>query len=112
MGFFDQYQDTAAAGEWIGAEEKKTLIDNGIPFTITDVRYEQESQFGERYVAEVVLDSDPESKTRLLSFAVSGVESRDRMLQQMISYFETEPDEQPRAILEKVGRSILLRPAE
>lgn len=113
MGFFDEYQESQGPkGDFIGREEKQSMIDNAVPFTITDLTLDSNSQFGERYVAKVKVDSDPEAKDRLISFQTGSVESRDRMLASMATYLESTNEDFPRAVLTKVGRSILLQPAE
>lgn len=115
-GFFDEYQDIG--GNFVSAEEKQYLIDNGVPFPITAVV--EDHAFGQdRFVAKVELPEDvsedadwTELVERNIAFPKSGVESRDRMLDQMKEYL-LRPDSEPVTVkLEKVKRSIIIRNAE
>jgi len=60
MSFFDSYKEIA--GNFIGADEKQVLIDEGIPFQITAIQSDPENRFGPRYVASVLVP-DPASGT-------------------------------------------------
>lgn len=104
--FFDTFTDTSA-GNWVKADEKNELMENGQTFVITSVSRDEHSQFGERYVAHVIL-SDEE---RAMSFPVGTVESRDRMLEALEKWLDDPANEKPVCKLEKVGRSIIIRPA-
>lgn len=109
MGFFDDYKDIGG-GEYVGADEKAVLIENGIPFQITDVVYQEESKFGERYVCRVELP-DPETgetEERLMSFSAGTVESRDRMLKALSEWLDDGDNEPPYVKLEKVGRAVII----
>lgn len=108
MSFFDNYKDIGG-GEYVGADEKGVLIEQGIPFQITDVVYQEESKFGERYVCRVMLPGDdggPEE--RLMSFSVGTVESRDRMLHALSEWLDEADNEPPFVKLEKVGRAVII----
>lgn len=110
MSFFDNYKDIGG-GEYVGADEKQVLIDNGIPFQITDVVYQEESKFGERYVTKVLLpneDSGAYEDERLMSFGVGSVESRDRMLAALAEWLDEADNEPPWVKLEKVGRAVII----
>lgn len=109
MSFFDDYKDIGG-GEYVGADEKAVIIDEGIPLTVVDVVYQEESQYGERYVCRVLLP-DPDTgdeEERLMSFGCGSVESRDRMLKAMAEYLETDGAEPPTVKLEKVGRAVII----
>lgn len=109
MGFFDEYKDIGG-GEYVGADEKAVLIESGIPFQMTDVVYQEESKFGERYVTRVMLP-DPETgetEERLMSFSAGTVESRDRMLKALQEWLDDADNEPPYVKLEKVGRAVII----
>lgn len=111
MGFFDEYKEIG--GNFIGAEEKQVLIDNGIPMEVLAVVMDEANKYGPRFVAKVSVP-DPatgEEAERAISFPTGTVESRDRMLTQLASYLERADAEPVRVKLEKVGRSILVRAA-
>ena len=109
MSFFDTYKDIGG-GQYVGKDEKDVLIENGIPFQITDVVYQEESKFGERYVTRVELP-DPESgetEERLMSFSAGTVESRDRMLKALAEWLDDADNEPPYVKLEKIGRAVII----
>lgn len=109
MSFFDEYKDIGG-GEYVGSDEKNVLIDNGIPFQMTDVVYQEESKFGERFVTRVALP-DPETgetEERLMSFGAGTVESRDRMLRALAEWLDDADHEPPYVKLEKVGRAVII----
>jgi len=113
VSFFDEYKDIGG-GEYVSSDEKNVLIENGIPLKITDVAYQEESKFGERYVCRVLLP-DPETgdeEERLMSFSAGTVESRDRMLKAMAEYLDDADAEPPLVKLEKVGRAVIIVKAE
>lgn len=111
MSFFDEYQEVG--GSYIGADEKKAMMDAGIPFTITAVLDDDGNKYGARYVTKVLVPN-PETgdeEERNISFPKGTVDSRDRMLGQMQEYL-SRPDAEPVVCkLEQVGRSILIRQA-
>jgi hypothetical protein len=113
MGFFDTYKDIGG-GEYVSADEKGVLIENGIPFQMTDVVYQDESKYGERFVTRVLLpDPDTgETEERLMSFSAGTVESRDRLLRAMGEWLDDADNEPPYVKLEKVGRSVIIKAAE
>jgi len=115
-GFFDEYQDIG--GNFVDAAEKQYLMDNGVPFAITAVVSDRAFD-QDRFVAKVELpeevgeDADwTQLVERNISFPKSGVESRDRMLEQMQEYLNREGSEPVTVKLEKVKRSIIIRNAE
>lgn len=113
MGFWDDNEDLlASGGAYVGKDEKQDLMENGVVFPITGIIVEDSPKFGERYVATVVLpDEDGSKSDRLISFPKGTVESRDRTLDRMRKWLEDPTNEPPLVKLEKVGRSILVRPA-
>lgn len=118
MGFFDEFTDTSG-GAFVGKDDKAVLMEQGIAFPITALSVQDSPQYGERYVATVVIpagvfdgEGDDEERDRLISFPKGTVESRDRMLDAMIGWLEDPSNEPPVVKLEKVGRSILVRKAE
>lgn len=117
MSFFDEYKEIG--GRFLKAEDKQVLIDNGIPFQVTEVQADDENQYGPRFVAKTLLPvtlaegavADNEESEVNIAFPKGTVESRDRMLKQMSEYLEREDAAPVIVKLEKVGRSILLRQA-
>jgi hypothetical protein len=112
MSFWDSYKDTG--GNYISAEEKQVLIDEGVPLTVVSIIEDERNKYGPRYVAKV-LAPNPETgdtEERNIGFPIGTVESRDRMLDQMASYLEEDGQEPVVVKLEKVGRSIIIRKAE
>ena len=111
MAFWDEYKEVG--GNYIGADEKAVLMENGIPLTVVDVIEDQANQYGPRWVAKVMAPN-PESgdeEERAISFPIGTVESRDRMLKQLSEYLAREDAETVVVKLEKAGRSILIRQA-
>jgi hypothetical protein len=111
VSFWDEYEEIG--GNFIGADEKRVLMDAGIPMTVQSIVEDQHNQYGPRYVAKVVVPNPEtgEDEERAISFPIGTVESRDRMLSQMIEYLGREDAEQVAVKLEQVGRSILVRQA-
>lgn len=112
MSFWNEYEEIS--GNFIGAEEKAVLMDNGIPMKVLEVKEDEANQYGPRYVITVMVPNPTsgEEEERLISFPIgSGVESRERMLAQMKEYMEREDAEPISIKLEKVGRAILIRQA-
>lgn len=116
-GFWDANPDllTGGGGEYVGADEKEELMEDGVPFPVTSVAI-RENPFekdSEQYVVAITLpDSETgEPTARLLTFTKGAVESRDRTCDRMAKYLEDPANEPPVCQLEKVGRSIILRPA-
>lgn len=111
MSFFDTYQEIG--GNFIKADEKRVLMDEGIPLTITGIAEDPTNKYGPRYVLAVLVPN-PETgqeEERSLGFLQGSVESRDRMLSQMKEYLESDGAEPVVCKLEQVGRSILIRQA-
>lgn len=111
MSFWDSYKEIG--GNYIGAEEKQVIMDEGIPLVVQEVILDEENQYGPRFVAKVLV-ANPETgeeEERNLSFPRGTVESRDRLLTQLTAYLEGEEGATVTIKLEKVGRSILIRNA-
>lgn len=108
-GFFDEFKDVGG-GEYVDADEKAVLVDHGIPVTITQVVYQEESKFGERYVLKVQYEDDEGPQDKLMSFGKGTVESRDRMLHAMEQWLDDPMNDPPVVVIEKVGRPFILRP--
>lgn len=111
MGFWDEYKEIG--GNFIKADEKQVIIDNGIPLRVSAVIEDQNNQYGPRYVAQVEVPNPEtgEDEERVIGFPIGTVESRDRMLGQLVEYLGREDAEVVTVKLEKAGRSILLRQA-
>jgi len=107
--FFDNFQESAGGGSFIGKEEKATLIKDATPLTVQAVR-KGESKFGLRYVVDVDLDGE----IRSLSFTADSVESRDRMLDAMTQYLEDPEAEKPvvKLVVPGPGPSVVITSAE
>lgn len=113
MAFWDEYKEVG--GNFVKAPEKQILMDEGVPFPITSVVEDQTNKYGPRYVAQVVIPEGVdgcEAGERTISFPIGTVESRDRMLSQMEKYLDRDDADDVTVKLEKVGQSILIRPAE
>lgn len=114
MGFWDSYEDLSGGGEWIKADEKNVLAENGIPVKVTKVVHDPDNQYGERYVL-FLLAPDPETGSeaeRKIGFASgSGADSRDRMLAGMVTYFAENPGEEIAVKIVKKGRGFYLEQA-
>jgi hypothetical protein len=107
MGFFDNYKDEGGLN-YISAEEKSALIKNKVPLTVLRVWY-GEGQYGPKYTAVV----EYEGEERAVSFGAGKVESRDRMFDAMMEWFNQEGEEDPpKVVLEKVKQSIILKNAD
>lgn len=111
MGFFDTYTDTSGSG-YVNAAEKKVLMDEGVTFPISQVFVEDHPEFGERYVASVTVPGEDGLEDRRISFPKGTVDSRDRMLDAMEKWLEDPDNELPIVKLTKVGRSIIIVPAD
>lgn len=107
MSFWDEY--TELSGDWIKADELQVLIENGIPVTVTGVLEDDANAYGARYVLQVNVP-DPETgeeAPRLKAFPKGTVESRDRMLAQMLGYFARQDAEPVVGKFDQKGRSKL-----
>lgn len=111
MSFWDEYKEIG--GNFIKADEKDVLMENGIPLTVLEIADDQHNQYGPRYVAKVTVPNPEtgEDEERAIAFPQGTVESRDRMLSQMMEYLERDDADEVSVKLEKVGRSILIRQA-
>lgn len=106
MGFFDQYKDEGGLA-YIGAEEKAALSKAQTVLPIVRA-WHGEGQFGPKYVAIVEVDGEE----RAMSFGAGTVESRDRMFDALIEYFDSEEDVAPvNVVLTKVKQSWILKDA-
>lgn len=112
MSFFDNYED-AGPGNWVSADEKDAIIENGIPFKIIAVTYEEEGKYGDRFVLRIELPNPEtgEEEERLMGYGAGTVESRDRMLRSMKSYLEDADAVPPEVKIERIGRAVIIRPA-
>lgn len=114
MSFWDDYKDLSGGGEWINAEEKQVIAENGIPVTVTNVVFDPQNKYGERYVL-FLLVPNPETgddEERKLGFpSGSGAESRDRMLNGMAAYFEGDDADPLTVKIVKKGRGFYLEQA-
>ena len=113
--FFDGYKDIGG-GDYVDKDEKDVLIDNGIPFRITDVVYQEESKFGERFVCRVLLpdteSGEENDEERLMSFGAGTVESRDRLLRALAEWLDEADNEPPFVKLTRAGRAVIIERGE
>ena len=110
MGSFkDKYVPSEGGGGiYIGGDEKAELAENGIPFRVTDVSYEPDTQYGAQYELTCYLPTDPDEERRMAFSAESGVGSRDDMLSQAVDHFSDADAEEFWVKLNKKGRSWVL----
>lgn len=110
MSFWDDYKEPQ--GAWVKAPEKAVLIENGIPFVITGV-VKGDYQGEPRYMVEAQVPNPEtgEPEARLFGFGKGVVESRDRMLGQLMEYLGRDDATEVKVKLEKVGKSVLIRQA-
>lgn len=109
VGFFDEYPDEGGAS-FLSKDEKAALVKSGKTVKITNVyAFTDAGQYpGPAFMT--ILDVDGEE--RKLSFKRdSGVESRDRQLQNAIAWFAEHPDEPIEVVLTKAGNAFLFKPA-
>jgi len=113
LSFWDEYKELG--GSYINADEKKVIMDNGIPLRVVAVIQEETNQFNQpRFVLQVIVPNPEtgEDETRKLAFPYgSGAESRDRMLAGMMEYLGANDGEEIAVKLEKQGRAYFLRQA-
>lgn len=102
QGFFDTYRDEGG-GQFLSAEEKELLIDEGVAFPVTSVA-SSESEFGPRWVVGIELEGEP----RLVGFSRGKVFSRDRLLEALQGYLAEEGAEPPELRIVMNKRSQLL----
>lgn len=111
MGFdFDKYK--SSGGKFIAADEKQVLAENGIPFTVKDIKTVHKF---ERENYELTIDvPDPETgedEERVLSFPIgTGADSRDATLAGMQEYLAGGGDP-VKCKVEKIGRAFFLSQA-
>lgn len=110
MGFdFDKYK---SSGNYITAEEKKVLAENGIPFDVLAVR--DKEKFDQQHYELTIRVPDPETgedEERTLSFPIgTGADSRDATLKGLKEYIE-ETGEEVRSKVTKIGRAYFLESA-
>lgn len=111
--FKDNYVPSSdGGGLYIGSEEKAELAENGIPFKVTDVAYEPDTQYGEQYAMTVFLPTAPDEERRLSFAAKSNVGSRDDMLEQAVDFFADADAEPFWAKLTKAGRAWIIELAD
>lgn len=107
MGFFDEYKEEGGL-DYVGKDEKSVLITNGTPLEVQRIFHSEAGQFGPKYTMIVLLNGDE----RAISFGAGKVESRDRMLDAMSEYLDTEEEvEKPVVKLVRVKQSVLIRNA-
>lgn len=110
MGFdMKKYQ---GGGDFIKADEKQVLVDNGIPFTVTAIG--RSDKFEKPQFVLTILCPDPTTgdvEERKLGFTIgSGADSRDDMLKAMERHFD-EGGEPVEAKVVKYGRGFFLEAA-
>lgn len=106
MGSFkDSYVDTGGSN-WVSADEKKELIADRTPFTITKVRTGTDTYQGKeklRYFVSIAISDAPDEE-RMLGFDAGLVPSRDRLLDSYAASLD-ETGETEEFVLEKVSGS-------
>lgn len=115
MAFFDNYKDLGGGGRFLSAADKQVLIENGVPFKITGLQFDEHNEHGPRFIAFVLVPDveSGEEEERKIGFPVgSGVGSRDSMLEAMKEYFDGKDSEPVVVKMEKPGRAIFLINAE
>lgn len=112
MSFWDSYKEVG--GNFVSGDEKKVLIENGIPFDITQVSKRESGKFGPEYALSVIVPNaetgEPEERT--MCFQAGTVGSRDDMLAQMEQYLDSDEGQPVTCKLEMGGRAVLIRKAE
>jgi hypothetical protein len=112
VSFWDNYEEVG--GNFVSGNEKKVLIDNGIPFDITAITHRDEGKFGPEWMLSVLVPNaetgDPEERT--MCFQSGNVGSRDDMLRAAKAYLDGDEGAPITVKLEMNGRSQLLRSAE
>lgn len=83
-GYTDEHSDTGTGGEFLTAEEKELLIEEGVGFPILSVG-KADTKFGERYMVGTELEGEP----RMIGFSTGKVFSRDRALDAIKLWLET-----------------------
>lgn len=76
----EKYQ---GGGKFLSAEETEQLLDSGTVIDITGVR-EDDGKFGKRYL----VDLNIEGEAAIKSFTIGSVQTRDKLLADMLTYFE------------------------
>lgn len=112
MGFFDEFQDSGSLPDKVKVEEKAVLVAQGTPFEILRVIYFPTGKFGDKeknptgawYAVVINLDDEERS----LFFNKGNVESRDRMLDEMVEYLKRDDAVSPVVYFEQKGQSIVL----
>jgi hypothetical protein len=110
--FWDNYKEVG--GNFVSGDEKKVLVENGIPFDVTQVTKRESGKFGPEYALSVLVPNaetgEPEERT--MTFQYGTVGSRDSMLAQMEVYLDSEGASPVTCKLEMGGRAVLIRKAE
>ncbi len=101
MGFFDEFEEIS--GNWIGKEEKASMIADETPFVALTVA-RVSSRYGPRYVVKTELDGEE----RLLGFGAEAVESRDRLFDALIGYLARDDAEPVNLKMKRSGQSVLV----
>lgn len=112
MSFWDEFKDVGG-GQYVSAEEKAALIENGVAFQILAIADDPGNKYGPRYILKVSLPNPltGENEERNIGFQQGTVQSRDRMLAAMQDYLASADAEDVFVVLEKVGQAILIRNA-
>lgn len=113
MGFFDTYKDEGS-GNYIGKDERQTLIANEVPLEIVKIYETQHSEYGPKYNVVVNLEGEERTISWKKADENGGVYSRDRMLVAMQEYLESKGDDDPlpRVVIYRVKQAQLLRDAD
>lgn len=108
--FFDNYVDEGGAS-FIGKDEKAVLVKNKTVLPIVRAYAFTDTGNYPGPAQAVVVDLDGEE--RRMSFKTGTVETRDRMIEAMIAYFDENGDdaEPVEVVLERAGNAFLLRDA-
>lgn len=112
MSFFDNYEDVAAisGGSFLKAPEKQFLIENAVDFVVVKMAYDEQNQYGPRYIAVISVPNEETGKfeERRISFPEgSNVPSRDAMCKAMLAYLEGDDAEPVVLKLTKAGNAIV-----
>lgn len=114
--FWDDNPDvgTGGGGSFVTEAEKLALVNSGEVFPITGVERRPnpfEANEEQHVISCQLIGEDGEAEDRQMTFTIGNVESRNRTLDRMESYFEQDATPIP-AKLAKVGRSYLVLPAD
>lgn len=118
MSFWDTYKDEGG-GKFLSAAEKAALIENGVALQIVGVRKDEANQFkgvaAPRFVVTFLVPNalTGENEERMAGFAISpNGSSRDRLLEALVDYLASEPDEPVMVTLELIGNFVSITKAD